>query len=172
MIETIRNFPEYDAKLKKLRRETHIVLVQSFSYLMALTATLVTSIIPRHLSGERIDSYYLAVVTLLPLQGFFDFLIFVGSKVVILRSVEPGLTIFGALNKVFCHRTFDPILLSHLSFVRQDLDNRDDDDRDVELEDEFGIFNPDESSRDVPSIELSVQEDRNQSLGGFEDQIS
>ena len=130
-------------------------------------------IIPRHLSGERNDSYYLAVVTLLPLQGFFDFLIFVGSKVVILRSVEPGLTIFGALNKLFCHRTFDPILLSHLSFVRQDLDNRDDDDRDVELEDVFGdIFNPDESSRDVPSIELSVQEDQNQSLGGFEDQIS
>ena len=189
---------EYDEdKLKKLRRDTNVVLIQCSCYVLALSLTVAACIIPTQVTVDSNSGHYiLVVVALLPLQGFFDCLIFIGGKVVALKNSEKDLTILGALLRLFCHRTEDPIFLSNISVVLEELRNAEnespfmfdvenrmrregviirenvvenDNDHDVSSVNVSQVSNGSNRSIDLVSLEVS---NKDQSLGGFQSKTS
>ena len=104
-----------------IHSETKIIFIHSLCYFLAM---LITDILPRmrgihpRLGGEVwIDKLY---YFFLPLQGFFNFLIFVGSKILWFRMVQPDLTVVKALNQMFCNPKPDPVVMTSLDMVEKD----------------------------------------------------
>ena len=104
-----------------IHSETKIILIHSLCYFLAM---LITDILPRMRGihprlGEEvwIDKLY---YFFLPLQGFFNFLIFVGSKIAWFRMVQPDLTVVKALNQMFCNPKPDPVVMTSLDIVEND----------------------------------------------------
>jgi len=113
--------------LNSRNRTTKIVMVQSLAYIVALFTTLFFPVIMLiNPSGEETKGKQLIVrkfhLIFEPLQGFFNLLIFVGSKIVTLRNTHPDMSVCDALAVLFSWRkqrfTDDIIVITGINFVQ------------------------------------------------------
>mmetsp|Transcript_12717 Transcript_12717/g.15589 ORF Transcript_12717/g.15589 Transcript_12717/m.15589 type:complete len:515 (+) Transcript_12717:97-1641(+) len=98
---------------------TKVIIKQSLAYCLALMITLLFPFI-RICFGDttRSDLIEIPRLVFMPLQGFLNFLIFIGHKVYNARRVEPDKSYSSILCNYFCgHRTLEPVLLSRISLV-------------------------------------------------------
>jgi hypothetical protein len=121
-----RGRPEMEAVLKR-HRNTKVVIIQAFSY---ITAFLVGVLPPVLLSigaiengreqRDRVsDSYEKLFLILLPLQGFFNFIIFVSHKIYNYRRVHRDVSICQVLKLLFCSSAHEPVFISRISVVKR-----------------------------------------------------
>ena len=73
--------------------------------------------------------------TLVPLQGFFNFLVFISHKVYNYQRVHSDMSRFEALKVIFRGNVEEPLLFSRISLVWNDLEGRV---MDIEIVDENG----------------------------------
>jgi len=99
---------------------TKVVVLHSVAYVAAFSITLLVPILfTTVFKGDYTRKIHLILT---PLQGFFNFLIFLWSKVVTLRLLSPELSVFGALKELFCNRQHkeDVILISNINFIKDE----------------------------------------------------
>jgi hypothetical protein len=117
---------EMEAVLKR-HRHTKVVTIQAFSY---ITAFLVGVLPPLLLSVGAIensgqqrdglaDSFEKLFLILLPLQGFFNFVIFVSHKVYNYHRVHRNVSICRILQLLFCSSAHEPFFISRISVVKR-----------------------------------------------------
>eukprot|EP00558_Chaetoceros_sp_UNC1202_P009368 CAMPEP_0197242614 /NCGR_PEP_ID=MMETSP1429-20130617/8316_1 /TAXON_ID=49237 /ORGANISM="Chaetoceros sp., Strain UNC1202" /LENGTH=195 /DNA_ID=CAMNT_0042702677 /DNA_START=20 /DNA_END=607 /DNA_ORIENTATION=+ len=90
---------------------------------MAYATTLIPLIVNKVMQTDVTERL---LVILMPLQGMFNFLIFVGHKAYNIRWVdEENTTCLTILHKIFCTPHSDPVLLSRISLVDHDMKAKD-----------------------------------------------
>jgi len=105
------------------QRESRAVMIQAFGYIAVLTLTLFGTIIRQTHAKNKISGLNENMMELVffPQQGFFNFLIFIGHKVYNSRRPNPELSICGVIKKLFCSSTDEPIFLSRITLVEDDV---------------------------------------------------
>ena len=95
------------AELDRLFRCVRATFIQAISYIMALFIT----VMPPFLLNvwPKLDDTYIHVVALVtyPLQGLFNFVIFVGAKVYHLRRTDSELSFKKALHEIIFKISFE-----------------------------------------------------------------
>ena len=104
---------EFEMDLKIISRQ-NLAYFLTFVFTMGIQTLLFYQFFTGKTAPPALGALYLIFR---PLQGFFNFLIFVASKIVSLRRVEPGLTMRDALKRLFCKSEADPLILTGLSRV-------------------------------------------------------
>ena len=101
------------------------ILFQAIAYIAALIITLVFPVIAIAFDAIAVNPNYAEIRLIMrkfqlvfqPTQGFFNFLIFLSSKVYQQRRTDNSQTVTGALKKIFTRQYDDPIFMSRLSIV-------------------------------------------------------
>jgi hypothetical protein len=122
-----RGHPEMETVLKR-HRNSKVVIIQAFSYitafLLGVLPPLLLSVGAIDNSGQNgqglADSFEKLFLMLLPLQGFFNFVIFVSHKVYNYRRVHCDVSICRVLNLLFCSSAHEPFFISRISVVKRD----------------------------------------------------
>lgn len=131
-LPVLTNGQRMDQKILSSHQNTKVVLVQSSAYMIAYICTLLWPVLHFFTGGRTILRLQ---IIFLPLQGFFNFLIFVSHKIHKHREARPEISrlkIFLSLFKKYD----EPILLSRISLIHHDeIDNR----MNILLEDEREI---------------------------------
>mmetsp|Transcript_21015 Transcript_21015/g.24341 ORF Transcript_21015/g.24341 Transcript_21015/m.24341 type:complete len:416 (-) Transcript_21015:304-1551(-) len=105
------------ASLNESHIAIKVTLIQAISYVVALVLTSVFMIIDRVLESSTIsDGIELRRLIYFPLQGFFNFSIFISAKVFNLCHSNQDMTVPKALYTIFCGNASDPII-SRISIV-------------------------------------------------------
>jgi hypothetical protein len=125
-----RGHPEMEKVLKR-HKNTKVVIIQAFSYIAAF----LLGVLPPLLltvgaidnnggpTGQGLaDSSEKLFLILLPLQGFFNFVIFVSFKVYNYRRVHRDVSTCRVLNLLFCSSAHEPFFISRISVVKRDED--------------------------------------------------
>jgi hypothetical protein len=73
----------------------------------------------RGINGKILENLEKTSLVLLPLQGFFNFVIFLSHKVYNYRRVHKNESISHVLALLFCTSTSDPFFISRISVVKQ-----------------------------------------------------
>jgi hypothetical protein len=132
-------------KVLEKHRNTKAVVIQAFSYILAfllgVIPPLLLSVGAVDTSGkgqiETADIFEKLTLIFLPLQGFFNFIIFVSFKVYNYRRVRRDVSISRVIAILFCSSAHDPCFISRISFVMKN-----EDDRVNDVEDEGGKQHP------------------------------
>jgi hypothetical protein len=117
--------PEMEKVLQK-HHNTKVVILQASSYIAAF----LLGIIPPALlslgaiqtsdrDGNMADFFEKLMLVLLPLQGFFNFVIFVSHKIYNYRRVHCDVSICQVIALLFCTSAHDPCFISRISIVKQ-----------------------------------------------------
>jgi hypothetical protein len=114
-------------KVLEKHRNSKAVLVQACSYitafLLGVTPPLLLSVGAVDTSGKTqvttVDQFEKITLIFLPLQGFFNFIIFVSFKVYNYRRVHPDVSIGRVIKLLFCTFSHEPLFISRISFVKQ-----------------------------------------------------
>jgi len=114
------NMSCYELKQVVSKHEaTKVIVIQAIAYFMALILSLLFPII-RIVGVEGEWPLYLQLI-FMPLQGFFNFIIFIGHKVYNYSRVNEEDSYCTILRKFFCDSDIqEPILLSRISLVGRD----------------------------------------------------
>jgi hypothetical protein len=114
-------------KVLEKHRNSKAVLVQACSYitafLLGVTPPLLLSVGAVDTSGKTqvttVDQFEKITLIFLPLQGFFNFIIFVSFKVYNYRRVHPDVSIGRVIKLLFCTSSHEPLFISRISFVKK-----------------------------------------------------
>uniref|UniRef100_A0A7S3PU89 Uncharacterized protein n=1 Tax=Chaetoceros debilis TaxID=122233 RepID=A0A7S3PU89_9STRA len=139
---------------------TRTVLIQAMVYLLAVTITLIFPIIQMlHLHAEgSLWPNYLELI-FMPLQGFFNFAIFLYYKVGNFRRHNPDVTSLKVVRLFFTKKVEEPVLISRISIVHFDEEIRElqigihSDDQEEYLSYDLGSVASDEDK--IDSIDLA-----------------
>ena len=107
-------------------KNTRIIGISAFIYLLGFLFSAGAFALRLSPDGSYSDSNlkaYLAF-TLVPLQGFFNFLIFISHKIYCYRRANRDVSRLYVLKKLFRGDAEEPLLFSRISVVRNDLDGR------------------------------------------------
>jgi len=164
------------AELDRLFRCVRATFIQAISYIMALFIT----VMPHFLLNvwPKLDDTYIHVVALVtyPLQGLFNFVIFVGAKVYHLRRTDSELSFKKALHEIIFKISFeDDAEAMVLSGTPSGIGARDSVQPSVEsLKLPYGTCrSTGEGSRHCSNVRISMNESRDNSLSiGAWDDIS
>mmetsp|Transcript_14069 Transcript_14069/g.26441 ORF Transcript_14069/g.26441 Transcript_14069/m.26441 type:complete len:535 (+) Transcript_14069:163-1767(+) len=117
------------AKVLEKHRNTKAAVIQAFSYitafLLGVLPPLLLSVGAVDTSGsnpsevKKTDIFEKITLVFLPLQGFFNFIIFVSHKVYNYRRVRRDVSIGRVIALLFCTSTHDPCFISRISIVKQ-----------------------------------------------------
>jgi len=128
-ISSTSQVPPMSAELNSVtdaHATTKVIIVQSVAYYFALLLTISFSMI-RLIVNKRMPTIEMFQHIFFPLQGFFNFLIFVSHKVYNYKLVHRNESYSSILYKYFVTgETNEPILLSRISLVRVHHQNADD----------------------------------------------
>ena len=105
--------------LKSARWTTRIILLQALLYIMAYLLTTIfpmVSLFPQY----NYEVTRKLQIVFMPLQGFFNFLIFVVFKIVNLRKNTPKLSWWDGFRQIFFKGVADPIIISGITEMRVD----------------------------------------------------
>ena len=115
------NYDRINTTAEQWRTETKIVLHQSLGYLAAFVLCQVFPLISLlNVIRQRVTIFQYLHITLRPLQGLFNFLIFVGHKVHNQRRADPSLTRLSAVKKLFVSGREEPeptLFLGNMTMV-------------------------------------------------------
>jgi hypothetical protein len=144
------------ARVLRRHRFTKSVALQALAYIIAFLASLLLPLLRAMnvVSGEdesdiqweniaRIDR---AILVLLPLQGFYNLIIFVSHKIINYRRTNSSVSICGVLRLLFLQSgTHEPVYISRISIVRKEHDHNDnecfcDDDNGKDIKENHQIF--------------------------------
>jgi hypothetical protein len=124
-------------KVLENHRNTKAVVIQAISYitafLLGVVPPLLLSVGAVDTSGQSEESIKFAdkfeklVLVFLPLQGFFNFIIFVSFKVYNYRRVRQDVSIRRVIALLFCSSTHDPCFISRISVVMKNNEDGSDD---------------------------------------------
>jgi len=108
-------------RVKESHQVTKVVVVQAMAYFIVFILCLIFPIINIASGYDLVWAQYLQLTFTL-LQGFFNFLIFIGHKVYNHKRIYRDNTYCDILKKLFCGSEFqdDPIELTGISLVRRD----------------------------------------------------
>jgi hypothetical protein len=117
------------ANVLEKHRNTKAVVIQAFSYitafLLGVLPPLLLSVGAVDTSGsnpnqlKKIDIIEKITLVFLPLQGFFNFIIFVSHKVYNYRRVRGDVSICRVITMLFRTSVHDPCFISRISIVKQ-----------------------------------------------------
>jgi hypothetical protein len=120
LIDILSNIPDFRDK----HNNTVVVLVQAILYVAAFLMSVSPSFI-RVISNEYgapqhvLKNIFLTTLLFLPLQGFFNCLIFILHKVYNYRRVNKSATIRHVLWLLFFHSAHEPCFISRISILRE-----------------------------------------------------
>jgi hypothetical protein len=115
---------------------TKSVALQGLAYILALLLSLLPPLLRAMnvISGEdessrdKIAKVDKAILFLLPLQGFYNFIIFISHKICNYRRINNSISICGILRLLFLQRgTHEPVYISRISIVKREQADDDDD---------------------------------------------
>lgn len=134
-------------------RNTKAVVAQAMSYILAFLLGVVPpfllSIGAVDTSGQSDESIKFAdnfeklTLVFLPLQGFFNFVIFVSFKIYNYRRVRPDVGIGRVITLLFCTSAHDPCFISRISVVMKNERDGDDFVEEVEVRQPHQVFDVD-----------------------------
>lgn len=140
------------------RRMNKIVLIQSLAYILAMMSTLLIQALvvlrrennPLDISDSPPLEKKLRLV-LQPLQGFFNFFIFICNKIVNERSVNPDTSVLDIIAQLFLGSIDDaPILVTGLNLVRGH------DERDIKIDSNEIQHNDEDDQQEDSSYDSKV----------------
>ena len=102
-------------RLTESNKNTRVIIIQSLLYLSAFLMTLTMPLI--HVSVNQPLWASRAQLILLPLQGFFNMLIFIGHKIYNYRRIHPDVSRRDVLLKLFTGKADDHVLFSRISQI-------------------------------------------------------
>jgi hypothetical protein len=170
-----RGFKEMQRILKK-HANTKVVLIQAISYIAAFLVSLLPAIVlligvDNRLPSKTIKEFEKLSLVLMPLQGFFNGVIFISHKVYNYRRTHPKTSICYVLRLLLTTSTHDPLFISRISVIKQN-----------ELEaarkkDNYGIdLNEGGPNQSNVSYEFRIQDESNEEcllhLGGGADDMN
>jgi hypothetical protein len=120
-------------EIKDVHKNTKVVTIQALAYLVSFCLSIGLLLI-RALINEPDWLIYLSI-TLMPLQGFFNLLIFLGHKVYNFRRVNADISRWDTIKILFRGAHEEPVIFSRISLVRLDQEKRE---LDYEYSDEGG----------------------------------
>lgn len=119
------SFRRQSRRLENARRchkNTKIIIIQSSAYFGSFLLTLGCCLV-RYLYDDALWVFRLQIV-FLPLQGFFNALIFISIKVYNYRRTHEDHSICETLKMLFHGEADEVLIFSRISLIRQDLDAR------------------------------------------------
>ena len=116
----LRHHPRRLAEAKKCHKNTKIIIIQSFAYFGSYLLTLGCCLV-RYLYDDALWVFRLQIVVL-PLQGFFNALIFISMKVYNFRRAHEGHSICRTLKLLFQGEAEEAFIFSRISLICQDLE--------------------------------------------------
>lgn len=130
---------------------TRIVLMQALFYVVAflicVSPPFIHAIAVKMVASQRtLERLLLVTLLLLPLQGFFNFFIFMIHKVHNYRRVNNAATIRDVVRLLFFSAAQEPCFLSRISIIQNDEDSFDDES--VEKKETIDIVMNDEGCND------------------------
>jgi hypothetical protein len=141
--------------LKVLEKHTNTkaVVIQAISYIFAfllgVVPPLLLSVGAVDTSGSSEESIKTAdifeklTLVFLPLQGFFNFIIFVSFKVYNYRRVRRDVSISRVIAILFCSSAHDPCFISRISVVMKNEEYGDDFAEDVQAKEPYQVYDLD-----------------------------
>jgi hypothetical protein len=119
----VYGFREVENVLEKHNNITKIVVIQAFFYVAAILLTvfppLLLMIGGSGFKEKALVNLEKTSLVLLPLQGFYNFVIFLSHKVYNYRRVHAEKSVWHVLALLFCTSTCDPCFISRISLVKQ-----------------------------------------------------
>jgi hypothetical protein len=110
-------------KILEKHRNTKAVLVQAISYISGFLLGFIPPLIMSSglvKSGDRVTIIFTKLfIFFLPLQGFFNCIIFIAHKVYNYRRVNSDVSICGVFVLLFRSSSHDPFFISRISVVKQ-----------------------------------------------------
>jgi hypothetical protein len=103
----------------KSQNNTKVVFYQALAYILAFVLTLIFPIL--NLTGSKNLPLLLKLI-FMPLQGFFNFIIFIGHKVYNYRRVNKEASICSVVRTLFRGALEEPMFMSRLTIVNNDRD--------------------------------------------------
>ena len=163
-------------KVQKTHQNSKIIFLQAIGYILALISSLILPIISMFSLFNKDTRWpFCGTYILVPLQGFFNALIFVGHKIYNYRRVHPNLSKWKTFHLLVTGKANDHILFSRIS--RVDVNNNNIIDVQIENEEnqnEHVRFDIMEMESHVSRMDLSGNIDMNekfeddfQNLNGF-----
>jgi hypothetical protein len=120
---------------------TKVVVMQASAYIMAFV---ITNLFPfiNFVTDESPMATQIMTLVFLPLQGFFNFMIFIGHKVYNYRRVNPGVSRCEVLRTFFLSstRVEEPMYISQLSHVEKNKDSVAGDDEEENEEEDMDSY--------------------------------
>eukprot|EP00557_Chaetoceros_sp_GSL56_P005372 CAMPEP_0176488746 /NCGR_PEP_ID=MMETSP0200_2-20121128/6887_1 /TAXON_ID=947934 /ORGANISM="Chaetoceros sp., Strain GSL56" /LENGTH=458 /DNA_ID=CAMNT_0017885777 /DNA_START=1 /DNA_END=1377 /DNA_ORIENTATION=+ len=118
-----RGHSEMERVLQR-HRNTKVVILQAFSYITAFLLSVLPPLLLSigaidYNSGNIADSFEKVSLALLPLQGFFNFFIFVSHKVYNYRRGHDDVSISRVLFLLFFSSAHEPFFISRISVVQR-----------------------------------------------------
>ncbi len=152
------NILTMNIKIRESRKKTKAVIIQALAYILSSFTSLSPLFLRATLYDRGIDPMWLARtnIILLPLQGFFNAIIFVSHKIYNYLQHSPDLSLYHIFI-MLCMGYPEPVLISRISMVQEE------ERMNIKLEDEMKV---ESMSFDVVSGGVSLI---NLRLGGGED---
>jgi len=122
--------------IQKHTKNAKVVLLQAFLYIAAFLVGVFPPFLRLIVEGNNASDDYLqhlleVTLFLLPLQGFFNFLIFISHKVYNYRRINTTESIYGVIRLLFVSSTHEPCFISRISVLWNHIDSSDDEKKDI-----------------------------------------
>lgn len=110
-------------------QELKALIILSICYFIALIVTLIFPSlfwlpITEFTNPQIIRVLKQMALTFEPSQGIFNFPIFLGNKVVLLKKSDPSLSTCQAISQIFCEPKEDPLIMTNMTLVMLDIERR------------------------------------------------
>jgi len=112
----------FNKRITEHHTNTKIVLVQAVTYIIAFMLTLTFPFIQVLMPASAVpaEAIYNLELIFLPLQGFFNFCIFLGHKIFLYRRIDRSAPICKILDSMLTNNLDEPIILSRISIISFD----------------------------------------------------
>ena len=104
---------------KEAHKNTKVILTQAFAYILVFLITLIAPLLRSLISHEGAWIIHLQIV-LMPLQGFFNILIFIYHKVYNYRRIHHDVSICSVLHLLFKGSLEERLFFSRISLLQYD----------------------------------------------------
>lgn len=104
----------------EFRRDAKVVLIQALAYLVSylISSTVLSVLVILDLESNK--PVILSHLILFPLQGFFNFMIFISHKLYSYSRSNGEYTFCDLIGMLFCQGIDEPVILTSLSLIQQD----------------------------------------------------
>jgi hypothetical protein len=159
-----RGFEDMQKILKK-HANTKAVLIQAVSYIGAFLLSLLPPLLMLIGSGglpsKTITEFEKLSLVLLPLQGFFNGIIFISHKVYNYRRAHSDTSICHVLSLLLTTSTHDPLFISRISVIKQD--ELEEEQEEIENNDvDYDMNAPEETKERKLVYEFRIQDESNE----------